>query len=57
MAEWIYEETSGSLFFLKPGTASATRTMGVNMVAVGKVFDLLGGIVDKYKLTPDRMLD
>ncbi|XP_023310354.1 uncharacterized protein LOC111691547 [Anoplophora glabripennis] len=40
---------------IKPEATSAARAMGFNKISVAKFYELLGAVLDKYKLGPDRI--
>lgn len=44
-----------NLTLRKPEATSGARAMGFNHPSVKKFFDLLKGIIDQFKLTPDRI--
>lgn len=44
-----------NLTLRKPEATSGARAMGFNQPSVKKFFDLLKGIIDQFKLTPDRI--
>jgi hypothetical protein len=39
----------------KPESSSSALVMGFNKIIATKFLELLGGIIDQYQLTPDRI--
>lgn len=55
--DWLrgFLQRNPSLSFRKPEQTSAARAMAFNKVNVSNFFNLLGGLYDQHKFTPDRI--
>lgn len=55
--DWVqgFLKRHQDLSIRKPEATSAARAMGFNKVSVAKFYGLLGEVLDKYKLGPDRI--